>query len=67
MNEAAPIKLKSFEIVKQLFDIEGACEEMVTRKPRVSRNVLQAYHKDVMEIAKGYKQLFLDIVDKKQK
>lgn len=60
------LELKSRTIAKQEFDIQGECTNVLSRKPRVSRNVLQAYHKEILEIAKMSKQVLLDIATKKQ-
>lgn len=67
MNEGVGVQLKSRDLVKQLFDIEEECLDILRRKPKVSKNVFQAYNKDIMEIAKGYKNVFLSLVEKKQK
>ena len=58
--------MQSVEIAKREFDF---CEEalsLLNKKPRVSRNVLQAYHREIMAIAKSFKQLFLDIAKEKE-
>lgn len=67
MNDLDTIRLKSVDIINQLFNIEDECAILLSKKPRVSRNVRQAYHKDIMAIALEYKQMFLDIVDRKKK
>ena len=59
--------MKSRKFAKEEFSIERDCLEMLHRKPRVSKNVFQAYHKEIMEIAKAAKQLLLDIIEKKRK
>ena len=59
--------MKSRTFAKEEFSIERDCLEMLHRKPRVSKNVFQAYHKEIMEIAKAAKQLLLDIIEKKRK
>ena len=60
-------EVKSRTFAKEEFSIERDCLEMLHRKPRVSKNVFQAYHKEIMEIAKAAKQLLLDIIEKKRK
>lgn len=67
MNEGVGVQLKSRDLVKQLFDIEEECLDILKRKPKVSKNVLQAYHKDITEIAKGYRDVFVDLKEKKKK
>ena len=59
--------MRSRTFAKEEFSIERDCLEMLHRKPRVSKNVFQAYHKEIMEIAKAAKQLLLDIIEKKRK
>ena len=59
--------MKSRTFAKEEFSIERDCLEMLHRKPRVSKNVFQVYHKEIMEIAKAAKQLLLDIIEKKRK
>lgn len=58
---------QSVEIAKREFNF---CEEalsLLNKKPRVSRNVLQTYHREIMTIAKSFKQLFLDIAKEKER
>lgn len=52
---------QSVEIAKREFDFCTEALSLLNKKPRVSRNVLQAYHREIMTIAKSFKQLFLDI------
>lgn len=61
------VEVKSRTFAKEEFSIERDCLEMLHRKPRVSKNVFQAYHKEITEIAKASKQLLLDIIEKKRK
>ena len=63
--EDAEVKSRTF--AKEEFSIERDCLEMLHRKPRVSKNVFQAYHKEITEIAQASKQLLLDIIEKKRK
>ncbi|KNB41892.1 hypothetical protein JH06_4589 [Blastocystis sp. subtype 4] len=63
---SSPVELKSRILAKQEFDIQGECADILNRKPKVSRNVLQAYHKEILDIAKTSKQILLDIATKKQ-
>lgn len=62
-----PTTLRSVEIAKKDFGFHEEALQLLGKKPRVSRNVLQAYHKEILAIAKSLKQLFLDIAEKKKK
>lgn len=57
---------QSVEIAKREFDFCTEALSLLNKKPRVSRNVLQAYHREIMTIAKSFKQLFLDIAKEKE-
>ncbi|KAK8820946.1 hypothetical protein AV274_6494 [Blastocystis sp. ATCC 50177/Nand II] len=57
---------QSVEIAKREFDFCTEALSLLNKKPRVSRNVLQAYHREIMTIAKSFKQLFLDIAREKE-
>ena len=67
MSEVESICLKTLKYVEELFAIEAQCSEIVNKKPRISKNAPQLYHNQIMEIAQGYKQLFLEIAEKKRK
>ena len=60
------MEVKTRSIASQYFDIASECIQMANRRPRISRNVLQAYHKEIMELAKSYKSLLLQIAEKKR-
>ena len=60
------ITLKSRSLSKEAFSIQDQCVGILSRKPRVSRNVLQAYYREILDIAKASKQVFLDIAERKE-
>ena len=67
MNDTERTKLRTFDYIKEYFDIESKCEEIVNKKPKVSKNATLLYHNVILQIAQEYKQLFLEIADKKRK
>ena len=60
------ITLQSRSRSKEAFSIQDQCVGILSRKPRVSRNVLQAYYREILDIAKASKQVFLDIAERKE-
>ena len=61
------ITLKSRSLSKEAFSIQDLCIGILSRKPRVSKNVIQAYYREILDIAKSSKQVFLGIAEQKEK
>ena len=59
-------KLKTAAIIKESFNIGEQCAKMTSLKPKCSKNVANLYYNQIKEIATEYKQLFIDIAEKKE-